>query len=93
MARKDDALRYPRKNGKQWLSLLDWFEVEFGAPKDELEAIAKKYRPTLEAIGLLDDLQEYQQIVLWFFLWKHDKEIEGAAKGIIPDLHVEWDDE
>lgn len=69
-------MRYPRKNGKKWLSLLDWIEVELGAPKDELEAIAEKYRPTLESIGLLDDMLAYQQIVLWFFLWKHDKERE-----------------
>ena len=70
------TLRYPRKNGKKWLSLLDFFEVEFGAPKDELEAIAKRYRPTLESLGILDDMQEYQQIILWFRLWKHDKERE-----------------
>lgn len=71
---KMQALGYPRKNGKQWLSLIDWFEVELGAPKDELEAIAKKYRPTLEAIGFLDDMPEYQQLILWFYLWKHSKE-------------------
>lgn len=85
-------LRYSCKNGKQWLSLLDWFEVEIGVPKAELEAIAEKYRPTLESIGLLDDMQEYQQLILWFWLWKHDKEIEDAARGIASDLHVEWSD-
>lgn len=78
-------------NGKKWLSLLDFIEVEFGVPKDELEAIAKKYRPMLESLGILEDLHSYQEVMLFVWLWKHDKEIKDAAKGVC-DIHVEWSD-
>lgn len=61
-------------------------------PLVELEAVVAKYRPTLEALGVLDGLAAYQVITLFVWLWKHDKEIEDAAKGI-GELRIEWEDE
>lgn len=76
-------MTYPRKNGKQLQSFLQSSEVV------ELEAVAKKYRPTLEALKVLDGLSAYQEVMLFVWLWKHDKEIEDAARGV-GEISVRW---
>ena len=83
---------FPRKNGKPVLAatheLCEWA----GVPIHELEEVAAKYRPTLERLGILDNLHPYQEVMLFIWLWKHDKEIEDAGRGVIRDLRVEWED-
>lgn len=74
--------RSARQNGKKNLSAIFVLSDLYDVPLDELEAIAAKYRPTLEKIGALDDLLAYQEVMLFVWLWKHDKEIEDAARGI-----------
>ena len=81
----------PRQNGKQSLSTIQLIAGEFGAPIRELEAIAAKYRPTLEALGVLDGLASYQEAMLFVWLCRHDKEIEDATLGVA-DVRVEYDD-
>ena len=80
------SLTHPRKNGKQLQSFLQSSEVV------ELEAVAKKYRPMLEALKVLDGLSAYQEVMLFVWLWKHDKGIEDAARGI-GELRIEWEGE
>jgi len=84
-------LGYARQNGKPFVSALQYATEGLGAPLDELEATAAKYRPMLECLGILDDLYPYQKLMLFVWLWKHDKGIEDAARGIA-DVRVEWDD-
>lgn len=86
------SLIYPRKNGKPFLSSMSMLEHEGRIPLAELETVAAKYRPTLEALGVLDGLSAYQEVRLFVWLWKHDKEIEDAARGI-GELRIEWEDE
>ena len=83
---------FPRKNGKPILTTTHLICEEFGAPIRELEEVAAKYRPTLERLGILDNLHPYQEVMLFIWLWKHDKEIEDAERGVIRDLRVEWED-
>lgn len=78
-------MTYPRKNGKLTLTLID----ECRAMCEGLEEVAAKYRPTLEALGILDGLQAYQEVMLFVWLWKHDKEIDDAARGIISADDIE----
>lgn len=78
----------PRKSGKPTLSLIELL----GESYEGLEETAAKYRPTLEALGVLDGLQLYQEVMLFVWLWKHDRKIEDARWGIIRDLKVEWED-
>ena len=85
------SLIYPRKNGKPFLSSMSMLEHEGHIPLVELEAVAAKYRPTLEALGVLDGLSACQEVRLFVWLWKHDKEIEDAARGI-GKLRIEWED-
>ena len=68
--------KYLRKNGKQFLSTLQFLDHDLHIPLDELEAIAAKYRPQLESLGMLDGLCGYQELWLWVELWKHEKERE-----------------
>jgi len=82
---------HPRQNGKQSLSAMQLIAGEFGAPLRELEAAAAKYRPTLEALGVLDGLASYEEVMLFVWLWRHDKEIEDATLGVA-DVRVEYDD-
>ena len=82
----------PRKNGKPVLAATHTLCEMTGVPIHELEEVAAKYRPTLERIGMLDDLLPYQEVMLFVWLWKHDKEIEDAGRGVIRDLRVEWED-
>jgi hypothetical protein len=72
-------LTYPRKNGKPTQAFID----EGVAMYEGLEEVAAKYRPTLEGLGILDGLHAYQEVMLFVWLWKHDKEIDDAARGII----------
>ena len=83
------SLIYPRKNGKPFLSLMNMLEHEGHVPLVELEAVAAKYRPTLEALGVLDGLAAYQEVMLFVWLWKHDKEIEDATRGV-GEISVRW---
>ena len=76
------SLIYPRKNGKPFLSSMSMLEHEWHIPLVELEAVAAKYRPTLEALGVLDGLFACEEVMLFVWLWKHDKEIEDAARGV-----------
>lgn len=85
------SLIYPRKNGKPFLSSMSMLEHEGHIPLVELEAVAAKYRPTLEALGVLDGLAAYQEVMLFVWLWKHDKEINDAMLGVA-DVRVEYDD-
>lgn len=86
------SLIYPRKNGKPFLSSMSMLEHEGHIPLVELEAVAAKYRPTLEALGVLDGLAPYQVVMLFVWLWKHDKGIGDAARGI-GELRIEWEGE
>lgn len=86
------SLIYPRKNGKLLQSSIQLLEDELHIPLVELEAVAAKYRPMLESLGILDELAPYQVVMLFVWLWKHDKEIEDAARGI-GELRIEWEDE
>lgn len=81
-------MTYPRKNGKPMLSSIELLRESY----EGLEETAAKYRPTLEALGILDGLQSYQEVMLFVWLWKHDKEIEDAARGI-GELRIEWEGE
>lgn len=81
-------MTYPRKNGKPMPSSIELLRESY----DGLEETAAKYRPTLEALGILDGLQPYQEVMLFVWLWKHDKEIEDAARGI-GELRIEWEGE
>lgn len=81
----------PRKNGKQSISVARLLASEYGAPLRELEATAAKYRPTLEALGVLDGLEPYQEVMLFVWLWRRDKEIEDAMLGVA-DVRAEYDD-
>ena len=67
-------LRYARQNGKPFASALQYVTEGLGVPPDELEATAAKYRPMLEGLGVLDDLYPYQELMLFVWLWKHDRE-------------------
>lgn len=84
-------LRYARQNGKPFASALQYATEGLGVPFDELKATADKYRPMLEGLGILDDVPAYQEVMLFVWLWKHDRETEDAARGIA-DVRVEWDD-
>lgn len=81
----------PHKNGKQSVSVAQLIASEFGAPLREPEAVADKYRPSLKALGILDGLASYQEVMLFVWLWRHDKEIEDAMLGVA-DVRVEYDD-
>lgn len=72
-------LTHPRENGKPTQDFID----ECAAMYEGLEEVAAKYRPMLEALGILDGLHAYQEVMLFVWLWKHDKEIDDAARGII----------
>ena len=65
-------MTYPRKNGKPMLSSIELLRESY----DGVEETAAKHRPTLKALGILDGLQPYQEVMLFVWLWKHDKEIE-----------------
>lgn len=82
------SLTYPRKNGKPMLSSIELLRDSY----DGIEETAAKYRPTLKALGILDELQPYQEAMLFVWLWKHDKEIEDAARGI-GEMRIEWEGE
>ena len=66
-------LKYLRKNGKRFLRTLQFLDHDLRIPLDELEAIAAKYRPQLESLGILDGLYGYQELWLWVELWEHEK--------------------
>lgn len=80
-------MRYPRKKGKSFQAAINDLRI----PLEELEAVAAKYRPQLEGLGVLEGLHPYQEVMLFVWLWKHDREIEDAARGVC-DIHVEWSD-
>lgn len=75
---------HPRQNGKQSVAAMQLIAGKFGVPLEELEAVAAKYRPTLEACGVLDELMPYQETLLLIWLWRHEKE-KGKA-----DARVEY---
>lgn len=60
----------PRGNGKPTFGI----PVALGIPPDELEAVAAKYRPSLERMGVLEDLSRTQEMLLFIWLYKHDRE-------------------
>ena len=65
-----------RKNGKKFLSTLQFLNPDLRISLDELEAIEAKYRPQLESLGMLDGLYGYQELCLWVELWECEKERE-----------------
>lgn len=67
-------LRYARQNGKPFVSALQYVTEGLGVPLDELEATAAKYRPMLEGLGISDDLHPYQEVMMFVWLWRHDRE-------------------
>lgn len=76
----------PRGNGKSVLGI----PFSLGIPLDELEEVAAKYRPTLERMGVLEDLSASERMFLFIWLWKHDKEKETHGRQCDDDYHVRY---
>lgn len=74
----------PRGNGKSVLGI----PFSLGIPFDELESVAARYHPTLEKLGVLEDLSASERMLLFIWLWKHDKEKETHGKVYDDDYHV-----
>ncbi len=62
---------FARQNNKQLLQLLDIIN-ETGLADDVLKA-KEKYEPILKQLGILDELQQYQQVYLYLYLAKKKK--------------------
>lgn len=76
----------PRGNGKSVLGI----PFALGIPFDELEAVAARYHPTLERLGVLEDLSASERMFLFIWLWKHDKEKETHGRQGDDDHHVRY---
>lgn len=62
---------FARQNNKQLLQLLDIIN-ENDLADDVLKA-KEKYEPILKQLGILDELQQYQQVCLYVYLAKKKK--------------------
>ena len=76
----------PRGNRKSVLGI----PLSLGIPLDELEAVAERYHPTLEKLGVLEGLSASEQMFLFIWLWKHDKERETHGRQGDDDYHVRY---
>ena len=68
----------PRGNGKRLLTLIELMD-ELGL-REEMEDVAARYRPQLEAWGVLDGLCEWQEMVLWYELCMRERRRRGEIR-------------
>lgn len=62
---------FARQNNKQLLQLLDIINGNDLA--DDVLKAKEKYEPILKQLGILDELQQYQQVYLYLWLAKKNK--------------------
>lgn len=66
---------WPRGNVKKLMSTMELLD-ELGL-REEMEDVAARYRPQLEAWGVLDGLCEWQEMVLWYELCMRERRRRG----------------
>lgn len=69
---------WPRGNRKKLMSTMELLD-ELGL-REEMEAVAARYRPQLEAWGVLDGLCEWQEMVLWYELCMRERRRHGEIR-------------
>lgn len=66
---------WPRGNVKRLLTSIELMD-DLGL-REEMEDVAARYRPQLEAWGILDGLCEWQEMVLWYELCIRERRRRG----------------